>query len=183
MYRILLIVVTVIVIGLAIGYGLRSSHKTSAAVTALLPRETVAFVHVPDFESTVDQWHHSDIYELYREPAVQDFLRKPLSRVPKAEGASQTRREIEQLNPKDAFFALTSAEDDNPKVVAGFRFSGSEDDAEKIIGGWRAETHGQQQGRGDTGNARIPAAQDSGLPDRIHRDLHGLFRPLVSQRK
>lgn len=145
MYRILLIVVTVIVIGLAIGYGLRSSHKTSAAVTALLPRETVAFLHVPDFESTVDQWHHSDIYELYREPAVEDFLRKPLSRVPKTEGALQTRREIEQLNPKDAFFALTAAENDNPKIIAGFRFSGSEEDAEKIIGRWREKLMGNNR--------------------------------------
>src|SRR3954454_2701844 len=145
MYRILLIVVTVIVIGLAIGYGLRSSHKTSAAVTALLPLETVAFVHVPDFESARDQWHHSDIYELYREPSVQEFLRRPLSRVPKVDSASQTKRELEQLNPKDAFFAVTSAENDNVKVVAGFRFAGSEEDAEKIIGRWRQKLMGDNK--------------------------------------
>ena len=142
MYRILLIIVTVVVIGLAIGYGLRSSHKTSAAVTSLLPRETVAFLHVPDLESAQDQWHHSDIYELYREPAVQDFLRKPLSRVPKAESVSQTRRELEQLNPKDVFLAVTSVENDNAKVVAGFRFAGSEADAEKIVGRWREKLMG-----------------------------------------
>src|SRR5947209_2688116 len=145
MYRILLIVVTVIVIGLAIGYGLRSSHKTSAAETALLPRDTVAFVHVPDLESARDQWHHSDLYELYQEVAVQDFLQKPLSRVPKIETAAQTRREVEQLNPKDVFFAFTSAENDNAKVVAGFRFAGSEEDAEKIIGRWRQTLMGNNK--------------------------------------
>jgi hypothetical protein len=52
---------------------------------------------------------------------------------------------VEQLNPKDAFFAVTSAENDSAKIVAGFRFSGSENDAEKIIGGWREKLMGNNK--------------------------------------
>ena len=77
MYRILLILVTVIVLALAVGYSLKSSHKTSNAVTALLPRDTVAFVHVPDFERTRDDWHRSDIYQLYKKAVGQVYSINP----------------------------------------------------------------------------------------------------------
>jgi hypothetical protein len=144
MYRFLFIVVAVVIVGLAVGYGLRSSHKTSALVTGLLSRDTVAFVHVPDFERTHDDWHRSDIYQLYMEPAVQEFLRRPLSQVPSAGSISQTARDIEHLDPKDAFFAVTSAEKDNPKIVAGFRFHGTPEEAERVVGGWRQNLLGAQ---------------------------------------
>ncbi len=146
MYRIFLIIVTAVALALAVGYGVRSSHKTSnAAVTALLPRGTVALVHLPDLQRTRDEWHRSDLYQLYTEPAVQDFLRKPLSRVPSASSLSQKTRELEQLDPKDAFFAVISAENDQPKIVAGFRFGGTAEEAEKIISRWRVKLLGQQK--------------------------------------
>ena len=78
-----------------------------------------------------------------REPAVQDFLRKPLSNVPKSDAISQTLREIEQLAPKNAFIALTSMENNNPKAVGGFRFRGSREEAERIIGRWHSALMGQ----------------------------------------
>jgi hypothetical protein len=144
MYRFLFIVVAVVVVALAVGYGLRSSHKTSALVTGLLPRETVAFIHVPDLERTRDDWHRSDIYQLYREPAVQEFLRRPLSQVPNVSSISQTARDIEQLDPKDAFLAVTAAEKDNQRVVAGFRFHGTPEEADRIVAGWRQKLLGAQ---------------------------------------
>jgi hypothetical protein len=142
MYRILFILVTVVVVALAVGYGLRSSHKTSNAVTSLLPRGTIAFVHVPDLARTREDWHHSDIYQLYSEPSVQDFLRKPLSRLPSAGSAFQAASDIEKIDPKDAFFAVTSEENDKPRMVAGFRFRGSPDDAEKVVSGWQSKLFG-----------------------------------------
>lgn len=154
MYRILLILVTVLVVALAVGYGLRSSHKTSSAVTALLPRGTIAFGHVPDLERTRDDWHRSDLYQLYTEPSVQEFLRKPLSRVPRGGSVSRRAHDFEQLDPKDLFLAVTSTENDQPKVVTGFRFKGSQDDAEKVISGWR------QKLLGTDGNATAPETLD-----------------------
>jgi hypothetical protein len=116
-----------------------SQRISSAPVSALLPRETILLVHMPDFNRTRDQWHDCDIYKLYREPAVQDFLTKPLGNVPtpKAFGA-QTLRDIEQLDPKHAFIALISVQSNNPKFVGGFQFRGNEQDAERIIGKWRS---------------------------------------------
>ena len=139
MKRILLLVLLGILIAIAVLYGLRLAGRTSnAAVTGFLPRETVAFVHLPDFNRTRNQWYQSDIYQLYREPAVQEFLRHPLKRSTKDDSISQAVLEIEQLDPKDVFFALTSLGNDDPKYVIGFRFRGSAENAERIIGGWRS---------------------------------------------
>jgi hypothetical protein len=130
MKRLLLVVIVVALVALAIVYGLRHAKRTSpAAVTVLLPRETILFAHVPDFNRTRAEWHESDIYKLYREPAVQDFLQKPLRKLPEKGGARQILQEIEQLDPKDAFVAVTSIDNNNPQLAVGFRYKGG---AEKV---------------------------------------------------
>ena len=118
------------------------------SVAVLLPRETIMFVHAPDFTRMQDQWHRSDIYQLYREPAVQDFLRRPLANAPKSDTARQTLNELKQVGPKDAFVALTSLEGNRPRLLAGFHFRGRQAAVEQIIGNWRANVLRQ------TGNAR-----------------------------
>jgi len=139
MRRILLLILALAIAAFAGWYYWNLSQRISSApVSALLPRETIFLAHVPDFNRTSDEWHHSDIYQLYREPAVQDFLRKPLGNLPKTDAASQTLREIEQLDPKHAFLALTSVDNNNPKFVGGFRFRGDQEEAERIISKWRS---------------------------------------------
>jgi hypothetical protein len=140
MKRMFLLLIAGALAAIAIWYGVRTSGKTSnAAVSALLPRETIFVAHVPDFNQTRDQWHHSDIYQIYREPTVQDFLRKPLTRLPKTDATAQTLQEIELLDPKDVFVALISIDNNNPRFAGGFRFRGSQDAAEAIVGKWRAK--------------------------------------------
>jgi hypothetical protein len=140
MKRFLFLILVGALAAIATWYGVRISQKTSnVAVSALLPRETILFAHVPDFNRTRDQWHHSDIYQLYREPAVQDFLHKPLASLPKRDATAQALQEIEQLDPKDAFVAITSIDNNNPRFAGGFRFRGSQDAAEAIVGKWRAK--------------------------------------------
>src|SRR5438874_6684235 len=139
MRRILLLVIAGAAVAVAIWYAWRISQKTSGApISALLPRETIFLAHLPDFNRTRDQWHHSDLYLLSREPAVQDFLSKPLSKLPKKDAASQTLRDFEQLGPRDAFFALTSIDNNNPKFAGGFRLQRSPEEAERVIGKWRS---------------------------------------------
>jgi hypothetical protein len=139
MRRIFFLLIASALAVIAIWYGVRVSEKASnVAVSALLPRETVFVAYVPDFNRTRDQWHHSDIYQLYQEPAVRDFLRRPLAKLPKRDATGQTLLEIEQLDPKDAFVALTSINNNNPRFAGGFRFRGSQDAAEAIVGKWRA---------------------------------------------
>jgi hypothetical protein len=144
MKRILLVLIAVAVAAFAGWYYWNLSQKISSApVAALLPPETIFIAQMPDFNHAYDEWQRCDIYQLYREPAVQDFLRKPLTNVRKNDAVSQTLREIEQLAPKNAFIALTSIENNNPKALGGFRFRGSREDAERIIGRWRSALMGQ----------------------------------------
>jgi hypothetical protein len=124
----------------AVWSAFRLSEKSRSATAAtFLPRETIAFVHVPDFNQTRGQWHQSDIYQLYCEPSVQEFLRRPLAALPKKNTTVATLQEIEQLDAKDAFAAVTKIDNNNPKMVGGFRFRGSPADAENIIERWRSK--------------------------------------------
>src|SRR4029453_5564280 len=59
-------------------------------------------------------------------------------KLPRKDAASQTLREIEQLDPKNAFFALTSLDNNSPKFVGGFRFRGSAEAVERVIAKWRS---------------------------------------------
>jgi hypothetical protein len=140
MKRFVLVVIIAGLAALGVLYGLRRAEQTPhTAVIALLPRGTIFLAHVPDFNRTRDEWHQSDLYKLYREPAVQEFLSKPKGKIPQRDQTSQTVAQIEKLEPKDGFVAITSIENNNPRFAAGFQFRGSQDDAEKIIGNWRSQ--------------------------------------------
>src|SRR4029450_2921196 len=109
MRRILLLIIAVAVAACAGWYYWNLSQQISRApVAGLLPRDTIFLAHIPDFNRTQHEWLQSDIYQLYREPAVQDFLRKPLGNVPKQNPVSQQLPEMEQLDPKNIFLASTS---------------------------------------------------------------------------
>src|SRR6266480_2330912 len=140
MKRLALMVFIAALAAIGILYGLRRAERTPhAAVTALLPRGTIALAHLPDFNRTQNEWHQSDLYKLYQEPAIQDFLNKPLSRVPQSDTVSETVSDIEQLDLKDAFLAVTSIDNTGPHFAGGFRFHGSQSEAEKIVGKWRSQ--------------------------------------------
>ena len=144
MKRILFLLVALTVAASAGWYYWRFSQQLSSApVAALLPRDTIFVAQIPDFNRARDEWKRCDVYQLYQESAVQDFLRKPLGNAPKTDALSQTLREIEQLALRNVFLALTSVDNNNPKIVGGFRFQGSQEEAERIIGKWRAMLMGQ----------------------------------------
>jgi hypothetical protein len=119
-------------------YTVRQAKNTSpGAVTAILPRTTIALAYLPDFNRTRNEWHRTDIYQLYQEAAVQDFLKKPLSKVPQRDTAADIAGRLQKLDPEDAFLAVTSMENNEPHLVGGFRFHGSQSAAEEIIAQWR----------------------------------------------
>ena len=141
MRKLLVVILVAAVAGLGIWYVRRKApglQASSSSVTALLPKETLALFYLPDVTRTREHWHETDLYKLWREPAMQDFLQKPLSRIPRAGGARQKLQDMTTLEMKDAFLAVTSVENPEPKVLAGFRFKGSAAEAEKVIGPWRA---------------------------------------------
>src|SRR5438132_8474061 len=138
MRRILLLIIAVAIAAYAGWYYWNFSQQASTApVASILPRETIFLAHIPDFNRTRDEWRQSDIYQLYRETAVQDFLRKPLDNLPTPK-AIDALPQMEQLDPKNIFFALTSISDSAPSVVGGFHFRGTQEDADRVVGKCRA---------------------------------------------
>jgi hypothetical protein len=139
----LLVLASMIAAG-AIWMGLyRSRHTSSAAVTTLLPKETLAFVHLPDFNRSRAELHQTDLYQIWTEPAVQDFLAKPRTKISPHEDLGPTLQECEALQIKDAFLAVIAIEHSAWKIVGGFRFAGDPASAEKITAGWRTKGFGQ----------------------------------------
>lgn len=137
MRRFLVLFFVGLVAALGIWYGLhraQAPNTSSAAVTALLPKETLALAYVPDFKASRARWHETDLYKLWREPAMQEFLKKPMARAPHADGLQQHMREMDALGMRDAFLALIAIDKRQPVVVGGFRFDGSAADAENVIG-------------------------------------------------
>src|SRR6266487_5749831 len=105
MRRILLLVIALAVAAYAGWYYWNLTQQISSApVAGLLPRDTIFLAQMPDFNRTRDEWRQSDIYQLYGEPAVQDFLRKPLDNMPTPKAFS-TLQEMEHLDLKNVFFA------------------------------------------------------------------------------
>jgi hypothetical protein len=138
----LLVLVSALTAG-AIWYGFyRARHTSTVAVASLLPRETLALIHLPDLSQSRTEWHRTDLYQLLQEPAVQDFLTKPKSRIPAQDELGKTVEEIETLGMKDAFVALVSLEYSAWKIVAGFRCTGDADQAEKIVHHWKTKLLG-----------------------------------------
>ena len=66
--------------------------KRLAPVPALLPQTTLILVEAPDLSGRARDWHESDLYKIWREPAVQEFLQKPLGRLPPIAAAARRWR-------------------------------------------------------------------------------------------
>lgn len=140
MKRFLLIVIMAAMIAWAIWFGLRGLQRSSSTVVAaFLPRETVFFAHLPDFNGARTQWHETDLYKLAHEPAVQEFLRKPLSNIPKRNQTAKKMQQVEKLEVKDAFLAVTSIVNNEVKAAGGFHFKGNSQDVENLLGNARAK--------------------------------------------
>lgn len=138
----LLVLVSAIAAG-AIWWGFyRSHHTSSLAVASLLPKETLALVHVPDFNRSRADWHRTDLYQLWKEPAVQDFLAKPRAQVPTQGKVGQTVEEISALEMKDAFAAVISIEASAWEWAGGFRCTGDTTKAVKLVDDWKAKALG-----------------------------------------
>jgi len=120
----------------------RTHHTSSLGVASLLPQGTLALVHLPDFNRSRDEWHRTDLYQLWKEPAVQEFLAKPRSNFSAQGRIGQTVDEISTLEMKDAFFAVISIESSAWKWDGGFRCTGDVEKAAKLVEEWRARMLG-----------------------------------------
>lgn len=174
MKRFLLVVLVAAVAALAISYGLRGSRQSASGIVAsLLPQNTIALALLPDFERTRNEWRLTDIYQLWREPDVQEFLKRPRANVPAASDIARLVEDARQIRMKDGFIALTAWEGADQKIAGGFRFNGTADDAEKIVGKWRGGLGGDTAAAGSPSEYNGHRIQISG--DRVSAYVRDWF--------
>ena len=134
MKKVLAVVVLALVVAGLVWVAMRvqRAHQ-QATVAELLPKTTLLLAQVPDFRRTREQWHASDVYQIWREPSVQAWLQKPLAKLPKTQGRRQTVEDFLKLGPTHGFVALTSIENNDPKLIGGFHFEQSAESARQFI--------------------------------------------------
>src|ERR1700747_209997 len=91
-----------------------------STIANLLPADTALFIHMPDAEKNRDDWHRTDLYQLYREPAVQDFLQKPKSQLPEKGPVKEAWRDLASLRMVNAFLATNNF--DSLRLIRRFEF-------------------------------------------------------------
>lgn len=100
-----------------------------------LPAETLLLLSVPDPQQTAADWKTTDLYKLWSEPTVQAFFARPLSKIPKDKDFDDTLAQIERVNPRNLFVAVTALDEKNnePRVLAGFQFKGTKAGVEQVL--------------------------------------------------
>jgi hypothetical protein len=140
MRKLQLLILAAAVAAGAIWWGFyRTHHTSSLGVASLLPKETLALVHLPDFNRSRADWHRTDLYQLWQEPSVQEFLAKPRAAFAVPGRVAQTVDEISTFEMKDAFFAVVSIESSAWQWDGGFRCAGDVDKAAKLVEEWRTQ--------------------------------------------
>lgn len=140
MKKLLAVIVVALLVATIVWVVLRVqlAHRL-AAVPELLPETTLVLAEVRDFQRARVEWHQSDLYQIWREPAVQAWLREPLGRLSKKRVDRQTLEDFLQLGPTHGFVALTALENNEPKLIGGFHFDKSTAEVRAFIEGRKAE--------------------------------------------
>ena len=121
--------------------------KRLSTVPELLPETTLALIEVPDFQRARTQWQRSDLCQIWHEPTVQAWLQKPLAQLPRVgAGPRQVLEDFLRLGPTHGFVALTSIENNEPKVLSGFHFDKSAKEAQTFIQQRKADWLSKSEG-------------------------------------
>ena len=137
MKRLLLVILLGAIAALTAYYIVRQHPAALPSTIAnLLPADTALFIHMPDAEENRDAWHRTDLYQLYREPAVQDFLQKPKSRLPEKGTVKEAWHDSASLRMRNGFLATNNF--DSLRLVGGFEFRCQEKEAEGVIERWKS---------------------------------------------
>jgi hypothetical protein len=137
MKRFLLVILLGAIAALTAYYIVRQHPAASPSTIAkLLPADAALFIHMPDAEKNRDAWHRTDLYQLYREPALQDFLQKPKSRLPEKGPVKEAWQDSASLRMRNAFLATNNF--DSLRLIGGFEFRCSDKEAESVIERWKS---------------------------------------------
>ena len=134
----LLIVILLVVIAALTAYYITRQHPAAvpSTIANLLPADTALFIHVPDAEKNRQAWQRTDLFQLYHEPAVQDFLQKPKSHLPEKGPMREVWNDSASLRIRNGFIATNNFE--ALRLIAGFEFRCDEKEAQAVMERWKS---------------------------------------------
>jgi hypothetical protein len=111
------------------------THHTRA--TELAPVETIFFAQLPDLRRTAARWPQTGLAQIGQEPEVQAFLARPRAQ-PEWKQVEEKLAQLAQIEPGEAFVAVTSIDGAEPRFLAGLSFSGRKAAVEALLAEPRA---------------------------------------------
>src|SRR5437868_10596977 len=142
MKRFLLFVLVSLVVVFLLLFALRRQPGAAhSAAAGLLPPDTAILFEIPNAEKNREDWHRTELYALYREPAVQAFLQKPKAQLQERSAFINDWREAGKLRMRDTFLATNSF--DALRLVGGFEFRCSEKAANTVMEEWTSRLLGK----------------------------------------
>src|SRR5437764_590536 len=142
----LLLVIVLLVIAALTAYYITRQHPAAvpSTIANLLPADTALFIHLPDAEKNAQAWHRTDLFQLFSEPAVQDFLQKPKSHLPEKGSVREIWNDSASLRIRNAFLATNSF--DSLRLIGGFEFRCGEKEGQALIERWQSKLLSNQSG-------------------------------------
>jgi len=108
-------------------------QERSVCAAQLVPAEMLLLAECPDLPATAMRWKETALYALYHEPQVQAFLAQPLAALQKNDAWAGMLRSLTQIQPKQAFLAVTSVTNHMPRAVVGLAFAGQRAEVERLL--------------------------------------------------
>ena len=96
-----------------------------------LPADNLLYVSFPDVARTKERWPKTALAQIGAEPAVADFLSKPLDQL--SGGGGEASDLFNKVNPHSLFLAVTTLRQTGAHAVLGFKFSGSRKDLDAAM--------------------------------------------------
>src|SRR5437868_7344543 len=142
MKRFLLFVLVSLVVVFLVLFALRRQPGVAhSAAAGLLPPDTAILFEIPNAEKNREDWHRTELYALYREPAVQSFPTRRSSDLQERSALINGWGEAGKLRMRDTFLATNSF--DALRLVGGFEFRCSEKEANTVIEEWKSRLLGK----------------------------------------
>jgi hypothetical protein len=130
MKRLLVLLVGVILLAIGASYLLLKPAPLRSS--QLLPADTVLLVAAPDLRRSMERWPKTAVAQIGAEPAVADFLAKPLE-LAASKGGLEGLDFLLRLKPGRMFAAVTAVHESGADVVVGFEYFGGRADLDAAM--------------------------------------------------
>jgi len=127
--KIVLKISLVLVVLIAIGFYFLLRGLGPSDPARLAPSDAVAFFCVPDTWQSARRWNETSLFKISQEPAMREFLRKPLDRMA-TQGGEEAVDVLRKLRPARFFGICVKSEATSYAWYAGVQFFGGKESAQ-----------------------------------------------------